>query len=569
MVVMVDVIASESLAHRLARHRLKNSHLFKGLPDAEIDRIAELFTIDEIASGTQLFREGSRGDSFFFVLEGSVAITRRVGDHEELLTTMTDGDFFGEGALLFGNLRRASVTTLQATSLLRMDREAFNLLLRRHPDIRQELVIVSQGYDIARRKQFDWLMEDEGLHMLARKHPMILFFAEVPVVLLGLLSLTMMYYGAKLPMTVLLYAGIAALVASIGWGFWRYIDWGDDYYIVTDKRVVWLEETFLLYESIQEARLTEVRSVDISTDFIQRTFGYGDLHIRTYTGNIIMRNVGQPERFKSLIEEYWHRALEYSRHIDNEEIDTRLREKLGLPQPKRPKRRQTVSIAEQRTAEKDSAAPLTQTMFTNFLKMRYVEGDTIVYRKHWFLLLVLIWQPSLGLLALLTGGVYLLVNFPDPALTMIFVVALIALLGWWIYKYWDWRDDRYEVSSVSITDLDRTPLGREKRQTAPLENILSLEHERVGFLGILFNFGTVSINVGDKTYEFEGVHDPARVRQEISDRQQARRKQLERERISSDEERQLDWLARYHRNARELWERQEEEELEEDGFELK
>ena len=137
-----------------------------------------------------------------------------------------------------------------------------------------------------------------------------------------------------------------------------------------------------------------------------------------------------------------------------------------------------------------------------------------------------------------------------------------------MYKYWDWRDDRYELSRTSITDLDRTPLGRENRQTAPLENILSLEHERKGFLGIVLNFGTVAINVGDKTYEFEGVHNPARVRQEISDRQQARRKRLEQDRIVRDEERQLDWLARYHRNARELWEVPEIEEEEEDDFEL-
>ena len=64
------------------------------------------------------------------------------------------------------------------------------------------------------------------------------------------------------------------------------------------------------------------------------------------------------------------------------------------------------------------------------------------------------------------------------------------------------------------------------------------------------------------------MHNPARVRQEISDRQQARRKRLEQERIIRDEERQLDWLARYHRNARELWEVPEIEEEEEDDFEL-
>jgi uncharacterized membrane protein YdbT with pleckstrin-like domain len=368
-------------------------------------------------------------------------------------------------------------------------------------------------------------------------------------------------------MPPLLWTGVIVMIGSLLWGIWRYIDWGDDYYIVTDKRVVWLEETLLLYESIQEAKLTEVRSVDLSTDLIQRIFGYGDLHIRTYTGDIVMRDIGQPERFKALIEEYWQRALVQSRRAESEEVDDRLREKLGLPTASRAKRRMPPSIETSRASKRDEK-PVTQTLFTNFLKMRYVEGEKIVYRKHWFLLLGLIWQPTLGLIALLSGGVYLLINYPSGVLNLVYAVSFISVLGWWIYKYWDWRDDRYEVTRIDITDLDRTPLGRENRQTAPLESILSLEHEREGFLGIVFNFGSVSINVGDKTYVFEGVHNPARVRQEISDRQQTRRKQVERDRVVRDEERQLEWLARYHRNARELWEQPEEEEVEEDGFEL-
>jgi uncharacterized membrane protein YdbT with pleckstrin-like domain len=396
---------------------------------------------------------------------------------------------------------------------------------------------------------------------------MILLFVQVPVALVLLASLGLMYYGTQISMTPLLWTGVVSLLGSLGWGVWRYIDWGDDYYIVTDKRVVWLEETLLLYESIQEAKLTEVRSVDISTDLIQRIFGYGDLHIRTYTGDIIMRDIGQPERFKALIEEHWQRALVESRRMENEEVDTRLREKLGLPAPERQKRRMQPSIEARRVKNRDEN-PVTQTIFTNFLKMRYVEEDKIVYRKHWFILLGMIWMPTLGLIILLTGGVYALVRYPSGVFNLIFAVSFISLLGWWIYNYWDWRDDRFELTNVNITDLDRTPLGRENRQTAPLENILSLEHERLGILGILFNYGDVSINVGDKTYVFESVHNPARVRQEISDRQQSRRKHVERDRIIRDEERQLDWLARYHRNARELWEQPEEEEIEEDGFEL-
>lgn len=567
MISMTAEIGFENLDFRLARNRLRKSHLFKGLPDPEIERIAGLFETQNLSAGEVLFREGDQGDSFFFVINGRLIVTRRHGDRDELVSTLVGGDFFGEGALLFGSPRRATITAIEDSAVLGIRRDDFNLLLLEHPEIKQELITVSVGYDIAGRKKFDWLAEEESLHLLARKHPMILLFVQVPVVLVLLVGAFIAYYGTQISMTALTYTGAAVVVGSILWGIWRFIDWGDDYYIVTDKRVVWLEETLLLYESIQEAKLTEVRSVDISTDLIQRIFGYGDIHTRTYTGDIVMRDIGQPERFKALIEEYWQRALVRSRREESEEIDDRLREKLGLPLPPRKKQRVPPSIEALR-ARRAEERPVTQTIFTNFLKMRYVEGDKIVYRKHWFILLGMIWMPTAGLITLLTGGVYVLVNFPSGVFNLIFIVSFISLLGWWIYNYWDWRDDRFELTSVNITDLDRTPLGRENRQTAPLENILSLEHERLGILGILFNYGDVAINVGDKTYVFESVHNPARVRQEISDRQQSRRKQVDRDRVIHDEERQLEWLARYHRNARELWEQPEEEEIEEDGFEL-
>ena len=114
-----------SVAHRLARNRLAKSHLFKDLPPAEIDRIAGLFEQMDLTAGERLFREGDPGDSFFFVLAGRVIVTRRHGDEEELISTLTAGDFFGEGAILFGNPRRASVTAIEETAVLRMRREDF------------------------------------------------------------------------------------------------------------------------------------------------------------------------------------------------------------------------------------------------------------------------------------------------------------------------------------------------------------------------------------------------------------------------------------------------------------
>ncbi len=556
---MSDAIGFDAVIARAIMVILRKSHLFRELDDAELAAIAPKFTIDQLEPGKRLFSEGERGESFYFVLAGHVAVSSKIRGEDQHVSMLKKGDFFGEGSLLTNSLRRASVTAVDAVILLRMGRLDFNDLVQKHPGVRNELAAVSQGYQIANRKRFDWLMEDEGLHLVARKHPMILILNELPVAFLASLSLTVLAFGFQLSMQILDYAGGAGLVAALLWGLWRYLDWADDYYIVTDKRVVWLEETILLYQSTSEAKLTEVRSVDISTDLLQRIFGYGNLHINTYSGTIIMRNIGQPEQFKGLIEEYWHRARERAKQDTEVHLNERLRERMGLAVPKRKTRPAPVSIAALPTQEEKQPPSLFQELFTNFFRMRYLEGDTIVYRTHWYVLLQQVFMPTLALAALLVGGIYLLNNLPGRLTTILFVVLLIVCLGWWFYQYWDWRDDKYEISPTSITDTDRTPLGRENRQTAPLESILSLEHERKGILGILLNFGSVSINVGERTYQFEHVHNPARVRQEVSDHQQARRQQLERERLRQDEDRQIEWLARYHGNAQELWPRPDSE----------
>jgi len=103
--------------------------------------------------------------------------------------------------------------------------------------------------------------------------------------------------------------------------------------------------------------------------------------------------------------------------------------------------------------------------------------------------------------------------------TLIFLVLLLI----WGYNYWDWRDDKYQVTPDQIIDIDRKPLGKEEKRAAPLENILSLEHSRPGFIPMAFNFGDVSISIGGSKFVFEGVSNPALVQQDIFSKMNSRK----------------------------------------------
>jgi CRP-like cAMP-binding protein/sugar phosphate permease len=76
-------------------------------------------TVREVPAGTTIVSQGDAGDSAFFVLEGSVvAGTPDAEGGYRSLSTMGEGDFFGEIAALTGSRRTANVVAAEPSLLL-------------------------------------------------------------------------------------------------------------------------------------------------------------------------------------------------------------------------------------------------------------------------------------------------------------------------------------------------------------------------------------------------------------------------------------------------------------------
>src|SRR6185436_5943474 len=111
-----------------ARH-LERVPLFNGCSESELRRIAEISTIAEVPAGTLVTEIGAPGDSFFFIIDGRVAVQTPVG----LVTPLSPGDFFGEMSLLDGEPRSATITAVTDLRLLVVDRLHFWRLLHETP----------------------------------------------------------------------------------------------------------------------------------------------------------------------------------------------------------------------------------------------------------------------------------------------------------------------------------------------------------------------------------------------------------------------------------------------------
>jgi hypothetical protein len=146
------------------------------------------------------------------------------------------------------------------------------------------------------------------------------------------------------------------------------------------------------------------------------------------------------------------------------------------------------------------------------------------------------------------------ITFPTP-LTILFTGALVFVFPslWWLYNFIDWRNDIYRITPDRIIDSERKPLGDEISKSAPLENILSMDYERLGLLGVVLNFGNVIINVGaENRFVFYGINDPARAQSDIFNHIITFRRRKQLTDATQEWERVSDWLAAYHRQSEEM-----------------
>jgi hypothetical protein len=195
-----------------------------------------------------------------------------------------------------------------------------------------------------------------------------------------------------------------------------------------------------------------------------------------------------------------------------------------------------------------------QQWLSELLLLRVEHGGVVTFRTHWFILIKKTWLPVLLLAALfilLLLDVVGIVALPS-ALGLLLILGIgPALFLWWLYQLVDWRNDRYLITQDMIVDIYRKPLGTEEKKSAPLRNILSIDYQRKGLLGLLLNFGTVYIRVGDSTFTFDDVLNPAEVQRELFQRFMEYKQREEQKAEQTQRETLAEWIELYHRTVQE------------------
>jgi hypothetical protein len=539
-------------------------HLFNGLKEDQLSGIAVKFDEVEVPANHVVFKRGDKPEGFFIIFEGKVNVTRpheKIG--EEVLIWLVSGDYFGEEALVENRNRSATITATQDTTLLFLSREHFEEVLGTYPNLKPNFLVAIKSHKLARATKFTWLGPKEIIYFVARRHKIRLYQALVLPVLSLAVPIGLFVWGTLVSAVTPLALGTLALIFILGWGTWNAIDWSNDYYIVTNQRVVWLEKVIGLYDSREEAPLSTILSVGVETDQLGRILDYGNVIVRTFVGRIEFDYVDHPNQAAEMIREYWERVKSVLTVSQKEVMRNTIRQKLGLPVEKR-KLDELPPIV---TMNKNLAnLPLWWVAFLSLFTLRTEEAGKVIYHKHWIVLVRQTWKPLALTLLMFTLQIWRIFNLwmsptesflktnadgalrPDT-ITVALPMLAVPFIVWLVWEYVDWKNDIFMVASDEIMDLDRKPFGKEEKRAAQIDSILSTSYTREGIIPILFNYGTVKIAVGGATFDFQDVADPASVQADINRRRSARIAKKNEDAGKDDRERFATWIAAYHENA--------------------
>lgn len=129
-----DVLVQEAA---IVSQMLARCQLFSHLTPRSLAEMGDQLVTEQVSEGTYIIREGDVGDKFYLIRQGAVSVRR--GPEQSEVAKLTEGDFFGETALLTGQPRNANVVAISDTTLYALSQEKFNYAVRQRASFEEEI----------------------------------------------------------------------------------------------------------------------------------------------------------------------------------------------------------------------------------------------------------------------------------------------------------------------------------------------------------------------------------------------------------------------------------------------
>ncbi len=527
---------------------LREVPLFSGLSIEELEGLSEAFVRVELPKGETLYAAREATDGLFVIDSGQLELLDEDGRQ---LDVLKHAEVIGTEALNYLPIRQKTAVALTDVQVYFLPNKQIQALYAGVPAFKETASVLFNSVRLSSNIPMAWLEPGEKVYLMARKHPVFLLFRSIPPILtFGALWLLMVFLSSEHAFWSL--AGlVAGFLFCLLWLVWNINNWANDFYLITSRRMVWVEHVTGFYDSRQEAPLSTLISVGIKTTQLGVFLGYSDVLVRTYIGDIRFERVAHARTIGKLIETNWARGKRTDLELDAREIRKALRQKFGKEAEDITAKDLQAELGTVQSAPRE--VNFFEWLFSDFVRIRHEVGGTITYRKHWLILLQKIILPLFMMVLSIIFVVAIIThNLTQVDYTMGLVAGYFLVFvaaGALVYQYVDWRNDLFQLTANQVIDLDRKPFGRESRRSAPLENILSIEYERRGLIPMLFNYGTVYITIGNSQLTFNDVYQPSVVQQDIFTRMGQHAQERDERNTMQERERVAQWFKVFQEEA--------------------
>jgi hypothetical protein len=522
--------------------------LFSRLQDDDLRILISLAKRETIQAGRDVFRQSDDDKTLYIVYAGQVRLIYidPTGVPNDVGLAET-GRVLGESALLLAEQHDVTALALTEVVTLTFKRETFMPLREQYPRLWGRL---TPSEPVAKRlnaPHYGWQASDEAVVLFTRQHWWGLlrrmFFPLIA--LLGIMALLIVIEQA-LP-ALLGVAAIVGVAVLAGIVTYMYVDWRNDYWVVTNRRIVHVDEMILIRKKRDETPLPSVTQVQYERRGIAAAMlDFGDLEVETFTGNIGMRDMPNPMNIKVEIQDEVEKVKARERAAERKGIRDDLEKRIianeivevAPPSPEQPPPvRPTISFG----------------LFRYFFpKLVDIQGDSILWRKHWIILwrrevwsTLLIAVAALAFLNWFNGAPPLGTLLEDGA-WWIWPFILGGLGAWWWWVFEDWRNDEYLLTGNRVIEIQRTPFSlSEKRRESPLSDFQSTELKIVGPWQKLLRYGTLIVKLPGAQVDFKDIVDPAAAQTEITKRLNAYNAQRAEKEAQARRNELTDWFAAY------------------------
>ncbi|NJM39950.1 MAG: cyclic nucleotide-binding domain-containing protein [Anaerolineae bacterium] len=304
-----------------ALQALRATPVFKDLSDVDFRMVTDLLKPAKIGKAKFVISVTSQAELDLYMLRQGRASSRAAGAKylDDVQRVYNPGDLMNLGAFVSGQDSAETIEALTPLDMWVLPHEAFRTLLEQQPDLRKKLgSLPSVNSFWAKLKRYPFVPDrGEVVIMVRHKHWYVLLTKLLPVALMLIAGLVLW----RLPVFMPEFAPFATLPVVGVWlfitfvlAFWHINDWADDFYAVTNRRVLHREKVLFFSNRQSEAPLGQIRGVVSSrTNIIANTLllqNMGDVIIETMNSYhpIVFANVDKPEEMSRAITKQWDEA---------------------------------------------------------------------------------------------------------------------------------------------------------------------------------------------------------------------------------------------------------------------